>query len=138
MAALPRNALSRRLLALVRAAFVERASALPSPDAAQLLRVLSAIEQVGLRLEADWSQHFSDRLSGPDGLELVVEVAHDLRSPLTSILFLAETLQRARSGPVNPVQERQLGLIYSAAFGLSSVASDVMMLSLSLSEDGVA
>jgi signal transduction histidine kinase len=57
-----------------------------------------------------------------------VEVAHDLRSPLTSILFLAETLQRARSGPVNPVQERQLGLIYSAAFGLSSVASDVIEL----------
>jgi signal transduction histidine kinase len=128
LAALPRNALSRRLVGLIRTAFVERAEALPNPDAGQLLRVLSAIEQVSQRLEADWSQHFSDRLSGPDGLELVVEVAHDLRSPLTSILFLAETLQRARSGPVNPVQERQLGLIYSAAFGLSSVASDVIEL----------
>jgi signal transduction histidine kinase len=128
LAALPRNALSRRLLGLIRAAFVERAAAMPEPDAGQLLRLLGAIEQVGQRLEADWSQHFSDRLSGPDGLELVVEVAHDLRSPLTSILFLAETLQRARSGAVNPVQERQLGLIYSAAFGLSSVASDVIEL----------
>jgi signal transduction histidine kinase len=128
LAALPRNALSRRLVGLIRAAFVERAQALPAPDAGQLLQVLGAIEQVSLRLEADWSQHFADRLSGPDGLELVVEVAHDLRSPLTSILFLAETLQRARSGPVNPVQERQLGLIYSAAFGLSSVASDVIEL----------
>ena len=128
LAALPRNALSRRLLGLIRAAFVERAEALPAPDAGQLLRLLGAIEQVGQRLEADWSQHFADRLSGPDGLELVVEVAHDLRSPLTSILFLAETLQRARSGAVNPVQERQLGLIYSAAFGLSSVASDVIEL----------
>ena len=29
---------------------------------------------------------------------------------------------------MNPVQERQLGLIYSAAFGLSSVASDVIEL----------
>src|SRR2546426_7499569 len=29
-------------------------------------------------------------LSSPGGLELVVEMAHDLRSPLTSILFLAE------------------------------------------------
>jgi signal transduction histidine kinase len=128
LGALPRNALSRRLIGLMRAAFVDRAQALPSPDAGQLLRLLGAIEQVSQRLEADWSQHFSDRLSGPDGLELVVEVAHDLRSPLTSILFLAETLQRARSGPVNPVQERQLGLIYSAAFGLSSVASDVIEL----------
>jgi signal transduction histidine kinase len=64
----------------------------------------------------------------PDGLELVVEVDHDLRSPLTSILFLAETLLRGRSGPVTALQERQLGLIYSAAFGLSSVASDVVEL----------
>lgn len=126
--AVPRNALSRRLLGLIRSAFVDRVRALPTPDLGQLLRILHAIEVVGQHLEADWSQHFTDRLSAPDGLELVVEVAHDLRSPLTSILFLAETLQRGRSGPVNPVQERQLGLIYSAAFGLSSVASDVIEL----------
>ncbi|HEU5041444.1 MAG TPA: HAMP domain-containing sensor histidine kinase [Gemmatimonadales bacterium] len=124
----PRNPLSRRLLALVRSAFLERVQSLPGTDPAQLIRLLIAMEQVGQRLEADWSQHFADRLSAPDGLELVVEVAHDLRSPLTSILFLAETLQRGRSGPVNPVQERQLGLVYSAAFGLSSVASDVIEL----------
>jgi signal transduction histidine kinase len=128
LSALPRNPLSRRLVGLVRTAFLERAQAIPSLDSTQLLRMLGALEQVSQRLEADWSQHFADRLAGPDGLELVVEVAHDLRSPLTSILFLAETLQRARSGPVNPVQERQLGLIYSAAFGLSSVASDVIEL----------
>jgi signal transduction histidine kinase len=126
--AVPRNALSHRLLGLIRTAFVDRVRALPAPDPGQLLRILHAIEVVGQHLEADWSQHFTDRLSAPDGLELVVEVAHDLRSPLTSILFLAETLQRGRSGPVNPVQERQLGLIYSAAFGLSSVASDVIEL----------
>ena len=125
----PRTALARRLLGLMRGAFLERAQALPSPaDSGQLLRLLGAMEQVSQRIEADWSQHFSDRLSSPDGLELVVEVAHDLRSPLTSILFLAETLQRGRSGAVNPIQERQLGLIYSAAFGLSSVASDVIEL----------
>jgi signal transduction histidine kinase len=127
-APVPRNPLSRRLLGLVRGSFLEQVQSLPSPDPTQLLRLLSAMEEVGRRLEADWSQHFADRLSAPDGLELVVEVAHDLRSPLTSILFLAETLQRGRSGPVNPVQERQLGLIYSAAFGLSSVASDVIEL----------
>jgi len=126
--AVPRNPLSRRLLALVRGAFLERMPAVTALDPGELVRVLTAMERVGQRLEADWSQHFADRLSAPDGLELVVEVAHDIRSPLTSILFLAETLQRARSGPVNPVQERQLGLIYSAAFGLSSVASDVIEL----------
>jgi signal transduction histidine kinase len=128
LSTLPRNPLSRRLLSLMRSAFIERVQELPPPDPSQLLRLIGAIEQVGQRLEADWSQHFADRLSSPDGLELVVEVAHDLRSPLTSILFLAETLQRGRSGQVNEIQERQLGLIYSAAFGLSSVASDVIEL----------
>jgi signal transduction histidine kinase len=127
-ARIPRNALSRRWLSMIRTAFLQRGAALPAVDSSQLLQILNAIERVAQHLEAEWSQHFADRLSAPDGLELVVEVAHDLRSPLTSILFLAETLQRGRSGAVNTVQERQLGLIYSAAFGLSSVASDVIEL----------
>jgi signal transduction histidine kinase len=127
-ATIPRNALSRRWLSLIRTAFLQRSAALPVVDSGQLLHILNAMERLGQHLEAEWSQHFADRLSAPDGLELVVEVAHDLRSPLTSILFLAETLQRGRSGAVNTVQERQLGLIYSAAFGLSSVASDVIEL----------
>ena len=127
-AAAPRTPLSRHLLGMIRGAFLDRVQSLGGVESGQLVRLLQAIEVVGRGLEADWSQHFADRLSAPDGLELVVEVAHDLRSPLTSILFLAETLQRGRSGPVNPVQERQLGLIYSAAFGLSSVSSDVIEL----------
>ena len=97
----PRTPLSRQLLAMIRGAFLDRVQSLPGADTPQLLRLLQAIEVVGRGLEADWSQHFADRLSAPDGLELVVEVAHDLRSPLTSILFLAETLQRGRSGPVS-------------------------------------
>ena len=126
---LPRTALARRVLALVRTAFLERVRALPAtPESGALLDVLTAMERVAQALEPNWAQHLGDRLSGPDGLELVVEIAHDFRSPLTSILFLAETLQRGRSGAVNEVQERQLGLIYSAAFGLSSVASDVIEL----------
>jgi len=62
------------------------------------------------------------------GTGLVVEIAHDMRSPLTSILFLVETLRKGHSGPVNHVQERQLALVYSAAFGLSAIASDVIEL----------
>ena len=77
-------------------------------------------------IEHDDAHRFSARLAGPGGLELLVEVGHDLRSPLASILFLAETLRKGQSGDVNAVQERQLGLIYSAAFGLSTVASDVI------------
>lgn len=125
----PRTPLSRHLLSRLRRAFVARAAMLtPAPDGATLAHICIAFEQVWSALEPTGTQRIADRLSGPDGLELLVEVAHDLRSPLTAILFLGETLLRGRSGPVNAVQERQLGLIYSAAFGLSSVASDVLEL----------
>ncbi len=67
-------------------------------------------------------------LAGPNGLALVVELAHDLRSPLTSILFLAEALQQGQGGSVTPEQSRQLGLIYNAALGLCATASDVLEL----------
>jgi len=66
--------------------------------------------------------------SGSNGLDLVVELAHDLRSPLTSILFIAEALQQGQEGPVTPEQSRQLGLIYSAAFSLCATAGDVLEL----------
>jgi signal transduction histidine kinase len=67
-------------------------------------------------------------LAGPNGLDLVVELAHDLRSPLTSILFLAEALQQGQGGTVTPEQSRQVGLIYSAALSLCATASDVLEL----------
>jgi signal transduction histidine kinase len=69
-----------------------------------------------------------ERLPMPDGYEFAAGVAHDLRSPLTSILFLAETLLSGQSGPTNEAQRRQLGIIYSAALGLTSVASDIIEL----------
>lgn len=126
---LPRTHLSRRILQALRTRFLQHvADITPRPDPESLLASLQGFETVVALVETDWRKRFSDRLSGPDGLELVVEVAHDLRSPLTSILFLAETLRRGRSGPLTPVQERQLGLIYAAAFGLTSVASDVIEL----------
>jgi hypothetical protein len=40
----------------------------------------------------------ASQLSGPDGLNIVVEVAHDIRSPITSIRCLAETLERETVG----------------------------------------
>jgi signal transduction histidine kinase len=126
---LTRSPLSRHLVELIRRFFLEEIESPTTriqPD--QSIKLLCAVERVAHSLDPDWAQHFADRLSGPNGLELVVEVAHDIRSPLTSILFLAETLQRGRSGAINEIQERQLGLIYSAAFGLSAMASDVIEL----------
>jgi signal transduction histidine kinase len=124
-----RSVLGRRLLELLRAEVVR--DWCDHPDKVQLdtiAAVLGGLEAVRSAAEPNWDQHFSSRLAGPDGLALVVEVAHDLRSPLTSILFLAETLQRGQSGDVNELQRRQLGLVYSAALGLSTVTSNVIEL----------
>jgi signal transduction histidine kinase len=119
----------QKVLNLLRAALVSELSALREPvPATEVISLLTAIENVQVALDRDEAHRFASRLSGAGGLELIVEVAHDLRSPLASILFLAETLRKAQSGVVNPVQERQLGLIYSAAFGLSAMASDVIEL----------
>ena len=67
--------------------------------------------------------------AGQNPHELVVEMAHDLRSPLTSIMFLAEAMQLGQSGPITDTQRRQLGLIRSAALCLCAAASDVLELS---------
>jgi signal transduction histidine kinase len=60
---------------------------------------------------------------------LLLGLTHDMHSPLSSILVLVERLRSGQSGPLTPLQERQLGLVYSAAFGLASVANDVLELS---------
>lgn len=117
--------LHRHGLMRLRRELLEHSGDLPTD---QMLALLVALERVSHAMDPDWSERFQDRLSGPGGLDLVVEVAHDLRSPLTSILFLAETMIRGRSGPLTTLQERQLGLVYSAAFGLNAVASDVIEL----------
>lgn len=119
----------QRVLNRLRACVLQELASLGGAvDARALLDFMNAFERVQVALDQDEAHRFASRLSGAGGLELIVEVAHDLRSPLASILFLAETLRKGQSGVVNPVQERQLGLIYSAAFGLSAMASDVIEL----------
>lgn len=121
------SVLRRRLLELLRAQAIEYWT-VTEPDAADMLEILAAFERVQTALDPEWPRYFAARLTIPEGLEVLAEIAHDLRSPLTSILTLAEALQRGQSGEVNDVQHRQLGLVYSAALGLSTVASDLIEL----------
>jgi signal transduction histidine kinase len=126
----PPTLASRRLVDHLRRALLARLEQLDGSagDGRQLVTVFSAFERVQQALDRDAAQRFASRLTGADGMQLVVEVAHDMRSPLGSILFLAERLRMGQSGAVTPIQERQLGLVYSAAFGLTSLASDVIEL----------
>ncbi len=119
------SALGRLLLDMLRAEVV-RAWSEKVSRYGEALATLTAIERVREAMGRDGGRYFTSQLSGPDGLELLVAIVHDLRSPLTAILFLAEEVQRGRSGPVNELQRRHLGLIYGAALGLSSAASDIV------------
>ena len=69
---------------------------------------------------------FISRLTGADCADAVVAIAHDIRSPLCSILLLVDALRRTEKAAANPIRERQLGLIYGAAFGLSTTVSNLI------------
>ena len=128
---LPRPAagLGQRLVDMLRSELLHAwSNGAPPVSPAAMLGPLNALEQVRQAIDRHEVRQLESHLNGVQGLDLLVEVIHDLRSPLTSILFLAETLQRGQSGDVNPVQHRQLGLIYSAALGLSSIVSDTIEL----------
>ncbi len=120
------SALGRFLLERLGTVLLNMLRTTPSIDRDAALALLSGVDTIRRAIEPDWDTYFSSQLSGPDGLNLVVEVAHDIRSPITSIRCLAETLERGQSGPVTDVQRQQLRLIYSASLGLSSMASDVI------------
>jgi len=124
----PPRLITQRLLAFVQSELLRSWSDASPTSPLRLLRHLKALEDVRDALEHDAAEQFGAQLGGANGLDFLVQIVHDLRSPLTSILFLAETLMQERSGPVNERQQRQLGLIYSAAFGLSSLTSDTIEL----------
>lgn len=71
---------------------------------------------------------FDEALASPrvDPVQAVVELAHDLRSPLTSILFLAGALRAPQPTPLSEIHRRQVGIIYSAALSVSSMTSDIV------------
>jgi signal transduction histidine kinase len=97
--------------------------------AGEILEHLTVLERIKEMLQSgSVDNSFLTLLSSMRGPELMVELAHDLRSPLTSILFLAETLRNGHSGELTDLQHRQLGIIYSAALTMVSMAGDVIEL----------
>lgn len=57
---------------------------------------------------------------------LLRDVSHDIRSPLNSILFLADALISEHGGELNDIQRRQLGVLYTAAVSLVGLVNDVI------------
>lgn len=118
----------RKLLELLRAEVVRIWSGSDTPPPRKMVELLATFERTRTALEYHIGQSFTAQLAGPSGCEMAVEIAHNLRSPLTSVLFLSEALLGGHSGDMNPLQRRQLRLIYSATLGLTSTVSDVVEL----------
>ncbi len=95
-------------------------------DANEVVRTLIKLDEA----EDAWRRtdrgKFISRLTGADCADAVVAIAHDIRSPLCSILLLVDALRRTENASPNPIRERQLGLIYGAAFGLSTTVSNLI------------
>jgi signal transduction histidine kinase len=120
---------SRGLIEALRVEFIARLSRDHSRRimSKEMVAVFAAMEELSAISErADSKTDLVQRLESPDASKAVQEMAHDMRSPLSAILFLVETLRSGQSGPVSAVQERQLGLVYGAALGLSNLADDIM------------
>ncbi len=58
--------------------------------------------------------------------QVLRDVSHDIRSPLNSILFLADALISEHAGELNEVQRRQLGVLYTAAVSLVGLVNDII------------
>ncbi len=134
---------------------VETARGAPAPSAGNGAPEPSSVELLDRLLEAELFQRYRDGTAPPlselkellrsfrdarhppreveagapapfEDPAVVVGLAHDLRSPLTSVLFLSDALRSGFAGELNEAQHRQLGIIYSAALGLVSMANDIL------------
>jgi signal transduction histidine kinase len=121
----PPPAVPHEYVELLRSALLERLAS-TEVDGRDLVRVLGRLEQVAQAWKETDCGRFVSRLTGTDSADAVVAVAHDIRSPLTSILILVDSLRRGQYGPGDPARDRQLGIIYGAAQGLATLAADLI------------
>lgn len=127
VAVLPCSAPLRRLLADLRRALLDEITEAPDAyDTREVATAMHALDAVERAADQDAARRFASQLSDLDAMELVIAVAHDMRSPLASILFLVDTLRQGHSGPLTANQARQLLLVHSAAYGLGAMTRDLI------------
>ena len=118
--------MAREHVSALKANFLAQLAATPNLNANDVVRALIKLDEA----EDAWRRtdrgKFISRLTGADCADAVVAIAHDIRSPLCSILLLVDALRRAEKTSPNAIRERQLGLIYGAAFGLSTTVSNLI------------
>jgi signal transduction histidine kinase len=115
-----------QVLECVRRRFVDEVHSEQAGDAQQAIHILSALGRVQCLLDIASPEQTPELLVGRDAAGLLIEIAHDMRSPLAAILFLLDMLRTERSGPINELQKQQLRLIYGASLGIMQLACDMI------------
>lgn len=80
----------------------------------ELVAVLTAMDAIEGPAEQENRADGDGRHANAEALNGMLEIAHDMRSPLGAILLLVDPLRRGRQGPVTPVQERQFSAVRQA------------------------
>jgi len=118
--------IAREYVSTLKVNFLSELAVTADLNANEVVRTLIKLDEA----EDAWRRtdrgKFISRLTGADCADAVVAIAHDIRSPLCSILLLVDALRRAERNSSNPIRDRQLGLIYGAAFGLSTTVSNLI------------
>ena len=98
-----------------------RSDLVPTQDLRRLMDALDSVSDAS-------SMAATPTVNEPElhASEHVLAAVHDLRSPLTSILLLVDSLRSQCGGPITEVQRRQLNLVYDAALGLSISSTNLM------------
>lgn len=122
----PPPAIARDYADILRTHFLAELELQPGLDGASVLHAMRLLDDLAQAWRRTGRGRFIARLSGVDGADAVVAVAHDIRSPLSSILILVDSLRRSRAAAASPMQDRQLALISGAAHELSTLVSDLI------------
>jgi signal transduction histidine kinase len=122
----PQSISTTQVLECVRRRFVDDVSSERAADAQQAIHILSALGHVQCLLDMAAPAQTPDLFAGRDAAGVLIEIGHDMRSPLAAILFLLDMLRTERSGPINDRQKQQLRLIYGASLGVMQLACDMI------------
>jgi signal transduction histidine kinase len=97
-----------------------------SRDDAPLLPLMQALEVANEALVTSAEAYTLAEVLEPTSRSVLREVAHLLRSPLGSIVMLADTMRDERSGPLSDMQKYQIDIIHRAALAIATTAGDLL------------
>ena len=108
-------------VARIRGELLRESSGADDPGGAEWARRHAELDAAALEAASDVLRAYAER-----NRRFLQDISHDLRSPLNSILFLADALRNEHSGPLNAVQARQMDVLFMATVTLVKMVNDLI------------